>query len=81
MIMADTPEVNTVEQVTAEDLVEVLTELEQYRDRLVNETMENAKKAKLMKAAVMAQLDPELTKIDAMLQDLRDRLAALTANN
>lgn len=79
--MADSSEVNTVQQATAEDLTEVMAELEQYRERLVNETLENAKKAKLMKAVVMAQLEPELTKIDAMLQDLRERLAALTANN
>jgi capsule polysaccharide export protein KpsE/RkpR len=81
MIMADSSEVNTVQPATAEDLTEVMAELEQYRDRLVNETLENAKKAKLMKTVVMAQLEPELAKIDAMLQDLRDRLAALTANN
>ena len=79
--MADSSEVNTVQQATAEDLTEVMAELEQYRERLVNETLENAKKAKLMKAVVMAQLEPELNKIDAMLQDLRERLAALTANN
>lgn len=79
--MADSSEVNTVQQATAEDLTEVMAELEQYRERLVNETLENAKKAKLMKAVVMAQLEPELAKIDAMLQDLRERLAALTANN
>lgn len=79
--MADSSEVNTVQQATAEDLTEVMAELELYRERLVNETLENAKKAKLMKAVVMAQLEPELNKIDAMLQDLRERLAALTANN
>jgi len=79
--MADSSEVNTVQQATTEDLTEVMAELEQYRERLVNETLENAKKAKLMKTVVMAQLEPELAKIDAMLQDLRERLAALTANN
>jgi hypothetical protein len=79
--MADSSEVNTVQQATAEDLTEVMAELELYRERLVNETLENAKKAKLMKAVVMAQLEPELNKIDAMLQDLKERLAALTANN
>lgn len=79
--MADSSEVNTVQQATAEDLTEVMAELEQYRERLVNETLENAKKAKLIKAVVMAQLEPELNKIDAMLQDLRERLATLTANN
>ncbi len=75
--MADISEVTALEQETAQDLAEVIAELEHYRDRLLNETLENAKKAKLMKAAVMAQLDPELAKIDTMLQELRDRLATI----
>jgi capsule polysaccharide export protein KpsE/RkpR len=62
----------------AEQIAETIQELEQYRDRLVNETMETAKRAKLMKSAVMAQLEPELTKIDAALQHLRERQTELT---
>jgi hypothetical protein len=64
--------------VTAQDLADVITEFEEYRERLVNETLETAKRAKLQKSTVMAQLEPELTKIDAVLQNLRLQQAALT---
>ena len=72
--MADTP-------VTAEDLAELIAEFEQYRDRLVNDTTEAAKKAKLSKKATMAKLEPQLADIDAKLQRLREQHANLTANN
>ena len=72
--MADTP-------VTAEDLAELIVEFEQYRDRLVNETTEAAKKAKLSKKATMAKLEPQLADIDAKLQRLREQHANLTASN
>jgi capsule polysaccharide export protein KpsE/RkpR len=62
----------------AEQIAETIQELEQYRDRLINETMDTAKRAKLMKSAVMTQLEPELTKIDAALQHLREQQAELT---
>ena len=71
--MADTP-------VTAEDLAELIAEFEQYRDRLVNDTTEAAKKAKLSKKATMAKLEPQLADIDAKLQRLREQHANLTAN-
>ena len=35
--------------VTSEDLAELIVEFEKYRDRLVNDTTEAAKKAKLSK--------------------------------
>lgn len=66
---------------TAEELAEVIAEYEEYRERLVNETMETAQRAKLMKKTVMAQLEPELAKIDATLEALRSQQAALTATN
>jgi hypothetical protein len=72
--MADTP-------VTAEDLAELIVEFEQYRDRLVNDTTEAAKKAKLSKKATMAKLEPQLVDIDAKLQRLREQHANLTASN
>ncbi|MDJ0570925.1 MAG: hypothetical protein QNJ53_18020 [Pleurocapsa sp. MO_192.B19] len=72
--MADTP-------VTAEDLAELIVEFEKYRERLVNETMEAAKKAKLSKKATMAKLEPQLADIDSKLQRLREQQANLTANN
>ena len=63
------------------ELAEAITELEQYRERLVNDTLDTAKRAKMMKAAVMANLEPELANIDAMLADLRSQQAALSAQN
>ena len=72
--MADT-------SVTAEDLAELIIEFEQYRDRLVNDTTEAAKKAKLSKKATMAKLEPQLADIDAKLQRLREQHANLTASN
>jgi predicted nucleic acid-binding Zn-ribbon protein len=69
--MTDTP-------VTAEDLAEVISEMEKYRDRLVNETMEAAKKAKLSKKATMEKLEPQLADIDAKLQRLREQQANFT---
>lgn len=57
--------------VTAEDLAEVIAEFEKYRDRLVNETVATAKKAKIAKKVVMAQLQPQLDQIDSKLEKLR----------
>jgi capsule polysaccharide export protein KpsE/RkpR len=65
----------------AQELADVIVELEQYRERLLNETLETAKKAKMQKSVVMAQLEPELTRIDAMLASLKDQKAALDASN
>ena len=72
--MADTP-------VTAADLAELIVEFEKYRDRLVNETVEAAKKAKLSKKATMAKLEPKLADIDAKLQRLREQHANLEKSN
>jgi hypothetical protein len=66
---------------TALELAEVITELEQYRERLLSETLENAKKAKMQKSAVMAQLAPELAKIDDLLKSLNEQQAALDAGH
>jgi hypothetical protein len=66
---------------TQQELAEVIAEFEAYRERLVGETMETAQKAKLMKKAVMAQLEPELAKIDAAIAALREQQATLTADN
>jgi DNA-binding transcriptional regulator GbsR (MarR family) len=57
--------------VTVEDLAEVITEFEKYRDRLVDETVETAKKAKISKQTVMTQLQPQLEQIDSKLEVLR----------
>lgn len=79
--MDETSELTTTDNVTAQDVAEVIAELEQYRERLVQETTETAKRAKLMKVSVMAKLEPELAKIDSALQELRNQQAALSGSN
>ena len=79
--MAENTELSATPQATAQELTEVIEELEQYRERLVNETLATAQRAKLMKKTVMAQMEPELAKIDATLQALRAQQASLTASN
>ncbi len=71
---------NNPEQQSSEDLAEVIDELEQYRERLLNDTLEVAQRAKVTKSVVMARLEPELTKIDATLQALRNQQAALSVS-
>ncbi|MDZ8135677.1 MULTISPECIES: hypothetical protein [unclassified Nostoc] len=79
--MDETSELTTTDNVTAQDVAEVIAELEQYRERLVQETTETAKRAKLKKVSVMANLEPELAKIDSALQELRNQQAALSGSN
>ncbi|MEH2420165.1 MAG: hypothetical protein V7K48_04250 [Nostoc sp.] len=79
--MDETSELTTTDNVTTQDVAEVIAELEQYRERLVQETMETAKRAKLMRVNVMAKLEPELAKIDSALQELRNQQAALNLSN
>lgn len=68
-------------ETNVEEVAEVIAEFEKYRERLVNETMTAAQKAKLPQKAAMAKIEPELAKIDAGLESLRAQLAALTTNN
>ncbi len=63
---------------TAAELAEVITEFEQYRERLLTETMTAAKKAKLPQKTALAQLEPQLAKIDTTLEKLREQKAILT---
>ncbi|MEH2280669.1 MAG: hypothetical protein V7K90_04890 [Nostoc sp.] len=79
--MDEISEFTTTNNVTAQDVAEVIAELEQYRERLVQETTETAKRAKLMRVSVMAKLEPELAKIDSALQELRNQQAALSVSN
>ncbi|MBN3908797.1 MAG: hypothetical protein HWQ35_20275 [Nostoc sp. NMS1] len=79
--MDETSELTTTDNITSQDVAEVIAELELYRERLVQETTETAKRAKLMRVNVMAQLEPELAKIDSALQELRNQQAALSVNN
>lgn len=59
---------------STQDITEVIAELEQYRDRLVADSSETAKKAQMTECAMMAQLQPELEKIDTTLAHLRTQL-------
>ena len=59
---------------STQDIAEVIAELELYRDRLIEESTETAKKAKLTKSMLMAQLEPELAKIEAALDQLRSQI-------
>ena len=79
--MDETSELTTTDNVNAQEVAEVIAELEQYRERLVQETMETAKRAKLMRVNVMAKLEPELGKIDSALQELRNQQATLNLSN
>ena len=67
--------------VTSEDLAELIVEFEKYRARLVHDTTEAAKKAKLSKKATMAKLEPQLADIDAKLQRLREQQANFSVDS
>ena len=71
----------TTAEISAIELEDIITELQKYRDRLVHDTTEAIHKARLPKAKALAQMEPELMKIDAMMQEVRDRHAALLASN
>jgi DNA repair exonuclease SbcCD ATPase subunit len=79
--MADSPELTSIDQATLEELTEAISELEQYRERLVNDTLSMAQRAKIMKAQALANLQPNLTKIDATLEALRQQQSGLTDGN
>lgn len=64
---------------TAEDLVAAIEELTQYRDRLVTEMTDTAKKAKIKKSKMMGVLEPELEKIDNALEALKTQHAGLAS--
>ncbi len=77
--MTTDAETTTNAPVTAQDLTQVIAELQEYRDRLLKETLETAQKAKMQKKVVMAQLEPELAQIDAILENLRQQEAMLVS--
>ncbi|MEM6256442.1 MAG: hypothetical protein AAF821_26335 [Cyanobacteria bacterium P01_D01_bin.156] len=64
-------------ETSIEEITELITEFEKYRERLLTETLDAAKKAKMSKKETMARLEPELTKIDAALAQLNAQLATL----
>jgi hypothetical protein len=79
--MSENLELNNNDPVSPEELAEVIAEFEQYRERLYNDTMTAAQKAKLSKKATLAKLEPELAKLDAVIENLRAQQVMLTANN
>jgi hypothetical protein len=58
---------------SAQEIANVIAELEQYRNRLIEDFTSTAKKAKLPKSMVMAQLEnhPEIVKINASIAQLQ----------
>ena len=68
-------------QASIEEITELITEFEKYRERLTSETLDAAKKAKMSKKETVARLEPELAKIDAALVQLRSQLATLTGES
>jgi hypothetical protein len=79
--MAELTHSDPIEQASPEDLASAIAELEQYRERLLNDTLDMAKRAKVMKAQAQANLEPALASIDVMLAELRQRQAAKVAGN
>ncbi|NEO74257.1 acetyltransferase [Moorena sp. SIO3H5] len=64
------------------EIEEVITELEKYRERLVNDVMKMAQKVKLPKKAAMEHIKnhPEIVKIDAALENLRPQQSSLPSS-
>ena len=71
--MFDIPELNSIAEATPQELAEMISELEQFRERVVNDTLATAQRAKIMKSQALATLEPNLAKIDATLQTLRQQ--------
>ncbi len=67
--------------VTIQELTELIESFEQYRERLLNETITTAQKAKLSQKMALAKIEPELSKIEDTLLDLRTQQAALATKN
>lgn len=66
---------------SAESVAEIITELEQYRQRIVDDSMAMAQKLQLPKKSALAKLEahPELARIDKMLAELRAHQPATDA--
>ena len=80
--MTDTTEITSNAQASlAEEMTAAIAELEEYRERLVNDTLSMAQKAKVMKAQALASLQPQLTQIDATLESLRQQQSVLTSGH
>ena len=79
--MSDTQELTPIDQASSAELTEIITELEQYRERLLNDTLAMAQKAKVMKKQAMANLEPQLAQLDAQLNVLRHKQTELANSN
>lgn len=75
--MTDSVQSPTTEQNPVQELIDVIAELEAYRERLSEDTLTMAKRAKVLRSKALADLEPELAKIDATLEGLRTQLAQL----
>ncbi len=77
--MSENQDKTTIEQETPEAIAEVIAELQQYRSRIIDDTMAMAKRAKVMRATALRNIEnhPEIAKIDALLSELQSRQAAL----
>lgn len=64
-----------------QELEETIIELEEYRERLVHDMTNMAQRAKITKSQMMANLEPDLNKIDQTLEQLRNQKTALTGTN
>ena len=69
--MFDVPELKSLELATPDQLTEMIEDLESYRERIVSDTLAMAQRAKIMKSQALANLEPNLAKIDATLESLR----------
>ena len=63
---------------TPDEIQTVIAELQAYRERIYEETLTVAKKAKLPKKLVLEQLEknPDVVKIDAAVKQLQAQLDA-----
>ena len=70
---SETPETPSTQPANAESVAEIVAELEQYRQRIIDDSMMMAQKLQLPKKSALAKLDahPEIARIDAMLAELR----------
>jgi archaellum component FlaC len=69
-----TASVDTTAEYDREELVATIAELETYRQRLMDDTLEVAQKAKIMKSKALEQIQPELDQLDSTLTFLRSQL-------
>ncbi len=81
MDMTDTTELTSSAQASSEELTEAIAQLEEYRERLVNDTLSMAQRAKIMKPQALASLQPQLTQIDATIESLRQQQSTLASGN